>query len=47
MRLEEGDLHLLAESLPFERLVTLLDQMDYDDEADVIGRLPEDERVLR
>ncbi len=45
VRLEEGDLHLLAASLPFERLVALLDQMDYDDEADVIGRLPEELRA--
>ena len=40
-RVEEPELNNLVRSLPFDRLITLLDRMDVDDEADVIERLPE------
>jgi magnesium transporter len=47
-RVDEDDLNHLVDGMDFERLVTLLDTMDVDDEADVIDRLPEElhERVL-
>lgn len=47
-RVEESDLHRLVRDLDFKRLVTLLEDMEVDDEADVIARLPSDlrERVL-
>ena len=44
-RLEASDLHALVHELDFHRLVTLLDQMDVDDEADVIDRLPDELRA--
>lgn len=47
-RVDEDDLNHLVDGMDFERLVTLLDTMDVDDEADVIDRLPEElhQRVL-
>jgi magnesium transporter len=46
---EESDLLHLVRDLPFDRLVSLLNEMDVDDEADVIDRLPEElrDRVLQ
>ena len=44
-RVETAELHNLVRSLPFDRLVTLLDTMDVDDEADVIEQLPEELRA--
>jgi magnesium transporter len=41
---EESDLLHLVRDLPFDRLVILLNEMDVDDEADVIDRLPEELR---
>ncbi|MDP6932254.1 MAG: magnesium transporter [Myxococcota bacterium] len=41
---DEHDLKILSQSLPFERLVCLLEAMDPDDEADVISCLPKDLR---
>lgn len=43
--IERADLRALAGSIPFARLVALLDQMDVDDEADVIESLPDELRV--
>lgn len=47
-RVDEYDLNHLVDGMKFKRLVTLLDTMDVDDEADVIDRLPVElhERVL-
>jgi len=46
--LEETDLVELAQSLPFDRLIAMLEQMEVDDEADIIDLLPEElrQRVL-
>jgi len=44
-RIDKPELHNLVRALAFDRLVTLLDTMDVDDEADVIERLPEELRA--
>jgi len=41
-RVDNNDLTVLVDHLPFRRLVDLLDLMEVDDEADVIARLPEE-----
>ena len=43
-RVDQAELQNLVRALEFDRLVTLLNTMDVDDEADVIEMLPEDLR---
>ena len=44
-RLAESELHNLARSMKFEDLLSILEAMEVDDEADVIAALPDDLRV--
>ena len=44
-RAEDQEIAGLARHIGFERLVRALDQMEVDDEADVIARLPEEVRA--
>ena len=48
VQLDEADFQLLVSEISFERLVTLLNIMEVDDEADLIQLLPDDirEKVL-
>lgn len=43
--LGEGDLETIVKAIPLERLVELLELMEYDDETDVISILPADIRT--